>query len=102
MDGEVFLDTVLLRQHVAEIEQERRTAQRLYDQLEAAKALCAPEDQERYHRLLDDVQGLVRYFRAMANVVDDISTNAELTSIKIGQLIQNTTDSASLRTIFRQ
>ena len=65
MDGGFFLDTVLLRQHVAKIEQERRTAQRLYDQLEAAKALCAPEDQDRYRRLLDDVQGLVGYFHAM-------------------------------------
>lgn len=101
MDDKLFLDTKLLRQHVTQIERELRCAQTLYDHIETARNLTAEELRDSYSRLLEDTQCLVTYFRAMANVIDNVSTNAEQTVLRIGRLLQDMADSNPANAIFR-
>jgi len=100
VDVALYLDSVLLGQHVAEIERERRTAQQLYDQLERAQRLSHPVYQDRYRQLREDVQALADYFGAMAGVVDNISVNAQQVSARIARLLQDNLDNNQLRTVF--
>lgn len=102
MDGELFLDTVRLRDHVADIQQQYKTAQQLYDQLERAKRLAYPNGQSRFGQLLNDAQSLVDYFGAMSRVIDGISGNAEQVSLRISRMLQDNLDNGQLRNIFRE
>lgn len=94
------MDTELLRHRVAEIQQEQRIAQEMYDSLYRAKLLSGPELEDHYRRLLYEVRGLIDYFRAMADAVENLSSNAEQVIIQIGRMLQDSLDGNSARTAF--
>lgn len=102
MDGELFLDTVRLRDHAADIQQQQRTAQQLYDQLERAKRLAYPHGQSQFNQLLNDIQALVDYFSAMSHAMDNLSGSAEQISLRISRMLQDNLDNGQLQNIFRE
>lgn len=102
MDGEIYIDTTRLRLHAAELQEDRRVAQQLYDSVDAARRCSDPVFYNRYRRLLEDVRGLVRYFDAMAEIMDDVSTGAEQISTRINHMLQNNIDNDALHAVFRE
>lgn len=95
MDCEYFIDTTLLSHHVVEIEQEKRTAQNLHDEIAHAKLLADDSFADEFNKLLDKAESLIQFFSALATAMDNTSIEAEITIGKIRDLIlDNRFDSA--------
>lgn len=101
MEGKLFLDTKLLRQHVTQIEQELRYTRILYDHIATARDRSGEELRGAYLKLLQDIQCLMDYFRVMAKVVDNIGDNAEYTVLRLGKLLQDMANSNPANSVFR-
>lgn len=89
MEGELHVNTTLLRQHGAEVQQERRIAEQLYEQLLRAQSCAAPEDAYRYQPLLRQTDKLVRYLREMADNLDNMSVDFERLSHQIQVILED-------------
>ena len=85
MDAPVYLNTRLLRDHVSRIQEERRTAQRLYESVRRAKELSDPTIESAYNGVLDDINALIRYFEKMEDAFDQI----ELKAIELNRTVQS-------------
>ena len=88
MEGELYVNTMLLQQHGAEIQQERRVAEQLYEQLRLAQQYASLETAYRYNRLVQQADNLIRYFRAMEDAVDNMSTDFEKFSQRVRIMLE--------------
>lgn len=88
MENGFYADTLQLLQHSIEIQQQKRTAQLLYEQLSMARKIAAPVDVPYYDKLLAQTDGLVRYFTAMSETVENMSMELEQLSLKIGAMLE--------------
>ena len=91
MDNDLFLDTRFLRDHVSEVKDERRITQRLYDTVKYTRDLGKPELAYSYNRLLSSIDELETYFMKMADVLEDISFDADQLYARLGSMIQDDT-----------
>ena len=94
------MNATLLRNHVAEIEQEKHTAQLLHEEIKRARQLSDQSLAYRFDELLKQTDNLTQFFSALATVMDDTCTEGEITIGKIAELILNSRfDSAKVFTI---
>ena len=92
MDSSSYFDTGSLRDHVSEILEEQRTAQRLYETVRFAKNTGDPLVAQGYDRVLNSIETLQRYFERMAIVLDDAAVDASRVYKELGICIQDSTD----------
>ena len=86
MENGFYADTLRLRQHSIGMQEQKRTAQHLYEQLCMAQRVCDPADVHVYRQLTGQAQKLVQYF-------DEMSKKVEQLSLKIRTLLrENRTD----------
>ncbi len=87
MDEKFYLDIKYLRAHVPEIQDERRTAQRLRDSVRMTRDLGDPNLAPRYSSIIHSVDNLVLYFDKMADVFEDLAYEGNKLSKKISQMV---------------
>jgi len=84
----VFVDTGLLRDHVSKLQNERKMAERLRENLMAMQNSSDPETVVQYRSVLNDVDQLCAYFTRMARLLDNVGDEAVTLSRKIATLIE--------------
>ena len=92
MESPYFFDSRSLREHVSEVEEERRAAQRLRDAVVNARDTGDPALRWEYNRVIDSVDRVRRYFAKMAEVLDDAADMAIRLSAEIRSIVSNDTD----------
>ena len=88
MDSQFYLDIKYLRDHVSEIQDERRTAQRLRSSIIAARDLGDPNLAPRYRSIISSADDLILYFDKMADVFDELAYEGNKLSKKISQMVE--------------
>ena len=81
----------LLRDHISELNKEKKIAQELYDNVMAAKRLSDPSESYKYNRVLNEIEQLIEYFAKMADVLRNVEFEAGQLSQKIGATIEDDT-----------
>ncbi len=93
MENGFYADTLRLRQHSIGMQEQKRTAQHLYEQLCMAQRVCDPADVHVYRQLTGQAQKLVQYFDEMSKTVEHMGDQLEQLSLKIRTLLrENRTD----------
>lgn len=90
--GGLFVDTGLLRDHVSKLQQEKKKALSLYENVAAMKALSKPEEAYRYDPILRDINELIEYFTRMANALAYTEDEAVQLGHDIARIIEEGTD----------
>lgn len=93
--GGLFVDTGLLRDHVSKLREEKKTAVRLYESVEAMRNYADPEAYGQYTVVLRDIKQLIEYFDRMARVLAEAGDEAVHLSREIGDLLKD--DAAQVR-----
>ena len=75
--------------HADQIRQQERTAQMLYDELLSARRMSDAQFAPSYDVLIRKASNLVRYFHALANVIEDIGDEAVRTSLEISRMLSD-------------
>lgn len=83
-----YADTLRLRQHSIGLQEQKRIAQLLYEQLRMAQGVCGPADVPVYGGLMEQAQKLVHYFDEMSKTVEDMGNQLEQLSLKIRTLLR--------------
>ena len=83
-----FLDAGLLRDHVSKLQNQRKIAERLRENLLAMQRVADPETFAQYTAVLRDVDLLCEYLTCMARALDNtgdkaVTLNREITAIII-------------------
>lgn len=94
MNDGLFLNTRLLREHVSEIKEERKTVLRLRESVNMIRNLSDPVMHAQINRILSDIDKERVYFEKMADAFEDIEYNALQCSRKISTLIASDTEYA--------
>ncbi len=92
VDDGFFLDTRLLRDHVPEIKEERRTADYLRSCVRNMMDFGDPSLRPSYNSVLDTVETLEAYFGRMADAIEDVAFNAEVLYREIEMMIRDDAD----------
>ena len=66
-----------MRDHVSELQDERRTAQRLLESVRRTRDLGDPNQAAKYAHILNMAQDLADYYARMAKVFDEASYNTD-------------------------
>ena len=77
-----------LLQHSFKLREQERIAQSIYEQLQMAKRITAPEDISCYNELLEQLERLIHYFSAMSVTVENMSAELEQLSLKITAMLE--------------
>ena len=88
----LYVDTGLLRDHLSRLQEEKKLASRLYENIEVMKAMADPADIHRYYAVLRDVEQMIEYFNKMANQLAHIADEAVQLSHELQGLTQDSTD----------
>ncbi len=89
MEPEFFLDTERLKAHAEELRQVKYIAQRLQQHLLLAEREADPSFAARFDSLVHAAEGLVRFFERLSEAMEDTSTEAELASLHVRRLIED-------------
>ena len=89
MDEGFFLDSVRLRLHEAEIQRERRVLTELGSEVDIILKLADQSFFERISRIKTRTDSLIRFFEMLENVMDDATTEAELTISRISRMLED-------------
>ena len=87
----LFVDTDLLRDHVSKLREEKKMAISLYESVSAMKRTCDPTVSYQYDSVLRDIEQLMEYFGAMADLLDNIADDAIRLSHELHALIEEST-----------
>ena len=88
----LFVDVGLLRDHISKLREEKKLAQRLYDNVVAMRNYGDPSMYGQYRAVLRDVEQLIEYFDRMAKVLSDAEVEAVRLSRTVGARIKEDTD----------
>lgn len=88
MENGFYADTLRLRQHSIGLQEQKRTAQLLHEQLRLAQSVCAPADVPVYARLTEQAEKLVHYFDEMSKTVENMGEQLEQLSLKIKTMLK--------------
>lgn len=88
----LYVDTGLLRDHISRLQEERKLASRLYENIEVMKAMADPADVHRYNAVLRDIEQMIEYFNKMASQLAYIADEAVQLSHELQGLAQDGTD----------
>lgn len=86
-----FIDTGLLRDHVSKLQNQRKIAERLRENLQAMQRVAEPETFAQYKAVLRDVELLCEYFTRMARVLDHTGDEAVVLSREMAAMIEEDT-----------
>lgn len=92
MEGSYFFDTRSLRDHVSEVQEERRVAQRLRDAVAFTRDNSDPSLRGEYNHVIYSVEKVQRYFLKMAEVLDDTASETVRVSRAIQNAVRESTD----------
>ena len=87
----LFVDTGLLRDHVSKLREEKKMANRLYENLNAMRNADDPSVAYKYNSALRDTQRLAEYFSRMAEVFARIEDDAVELKNELGAMIKDDT-----------
>ena len=90
----LFVDTGLLREHIAKLQEEKKLASRLYESIACMKAIASPEVGFQLDLVLRDIEQLVEYFRAMAKQLTFVADEATQLSHELRGIIVDSTNLA--------
>ncbi len=88
LDNGFYANTMRLLQHSFKLREQERIAQSIYEQLQMAKRITAPEDISCYNELLEQLERLIHYFSAMSVTVENMSAELEQLSLKITAMLE--------------
>ncbi len=88
MASEFYYDARLLRDHVSQVHEERRTTQHLREAVRRARDYGDPSLASEYNRVLNTVDHLEQYFRRMATVLDDAASDVNQTYQEVVRIIE--------------
>lgn len=89
MEQGFYADTLQLLQHSVELQEQKRMAAQLYEQLLMARRIADPAEFSCYDPLIQKTQELVYYFASMSDTIEKISTELEQLSVKIGAMFED-------------
>ena len=92
MDNEVYLDTRYIDEHVSQLQDERRTAQRLRNAVIMTRDLGDPLLAAQYGGIIRSVDKLVRYCSKMGDTLEDISFDAKKLQQRLKRMVEEDTD----------
>lgn len=88
----LYVDTGLLRDHVSKLREEEKLATRLYENIVDMKVAADPMETYQYDSLLRDIEQMISYFNAMANLLAHIADEAVQLSHELRGMIKDSTD----------
>ena len=92
MDSSYYFDTRSLRDHVSDLREEFRVAQRLHETVKRVRDTGDPLLWQEYGRVLNRIGELQHYFERMIDVLDNAAFDAAKLSQELGKTIQDGTD----------
>jgi len=94
VDESIRVDTRLLRDHVSEVLEEKRLAQRLYSRVEQLRATSEDSQKIQYTRILNRIELLIEYYQRMADALDYVGDEAIMLYQKNAELLRRGNDEA--------
>lgn len=88
----LYVDTGLLRDHISKLQEERKLASRLYEDIAVMKVTADPMTADQYDLVLQDIAQLIDYFNKMANQLAHIGDEAIQLSHELRGKIKDSTD----------
>ena len=88
----LYVDTGLLRNHISKLQEEKKLASTLYNNIAAMKAMADPSVAYQYDSALRDAAQMVEYFRAMANQLTETDEEAIRLSRDVRGVIEDSTE----------
>lgn len=88
MGNQFYLDARYVDEHVSQLQDERRTAQRLRSAVIMTRDLGNPMLAPQYNRIIRSVDELVQYFGKMADTFEDLSYDAKKMQKRFKQLVE--------------
>lgn len=88
----LYVDTGLLREHISKLQEEKKLASRLYENIVAMKTVADPTVTYQYDSVLHEIEQVIEYFNAMANQLTHINDEAIQLSQELRGLIEDSTD----------
>ncbi len=88
MEDGFYADTLRLCQHSIGLQEQKRTAELLHEQLCLAQRACAPADIPVYGQLMEQAEKLVHYFDEMSKTVENMGGQLERLSIEIRTMLK--------------
>lgn len=95
MEKEYFLDTTRILEHIEILSSEKHTAQKLKDSIVLMKNVVLNTSNPNYdilhkfRQIIDDVDGLCRYFEANENLFDNTAVEANIIIQKISLMLED-------------
>lgn len=86
-----YVDAGLLREHVSKLREEEKLASRLHENIAVMKAAADPLAAYQYDSVLHDIEQMIRYFHAMANLLAQIDDEAVRLSDELRGIIEDST-----------
>lgn len=87
----LYVDTGLLRDHVAKLREEKKLASRLYENIAFMKAVADPSQAHQYDSLLRDIEQMMDYFGKMATLLAEVAEDATVLSRELKGMIEDST-----------
>ena len=106
MDEEIYLDSAELSQHRDFVLQEKYTIQRIKDNFDSVKNTVSDEIivnrdlMRQFQQLSEKLDMAERFYTALYSALDEINVEADLTSRKIGLLLEDYIEEMSRKQIF--
>lgn len=88
----VYVDMGLLREHISKLQEEKKLASRLYENVVGMKTVADPVGASQYDSVLRDIEQMVEYFRAMTEKMTDIADEAVQLSHELRGIIADSTN----------
>lgn len=88
----LYVDTGLLRDHISKLREEKKLASRLFENIAFMKAFADSAVVHQYDLALRDIDRMIEYFDAMANLLAHVCDDATQISGELRGVIENSTD----------
>ena len=88
----LYVDTGLLRDHISKLQEEKKLASRLYENIAIMKTVADPMDAYQYDLVLRDIEQIIAYFNAMGDQLTHTVDEAVRLSDELRGIIVDSTD----------
>ena len=88
----LYVDTGLLRNHISKLQEEKKLASKLYNNIAAMKSMADPAVAYQYDSALRDAAKMIEYFQAMAKKLAEVDEEAIMLSRDVRGMIENSTE----------
>ena len=84
----LFVDTRFLRDHVSKLQEQKKLASRLYENVAAMKQADNPIVAYKYDPVLRDIRKLIDYFGRMADLLAEVDDDAIILSHRLAAMLE--------------